>query len=84
MAGATTVAMPVAKDATVTSPASPAPYAASSASARSNCAITALLWRTRISPAAVSRIPRPSRTSSWWPTSFSSAANCCDTADGVR
>ncbi|CAM5619803.1 hypothetical protein SALBM217S_04359 [Streptomyces griseoloalbus] len=49
-AGATTCAMPVAKAATVTVPASPAPYAASSASARSSWARTALAWLSRISP----------------------------------
>src|SRR5690606_42152607 len=37
-----------------------------------------------ILPTAVRGTPRPSRMNRRWPTSCSSAASCCDTADGVR
>ncbi|CAM5736662.1 hypothetical protein SHIRM173S_01674 [Streptomyces hirsutus] len=83
-AGTTTWAIPVAKEATVTVPAAPAPYAASSAAARSSWARTTLVWPSRISPAGVSRTPLAPRSTSRWPVSCSSAASCWDTADGVR
>ncbi|CAM5653760.1 hypothetical protein STENM223S_04082 [Streptomyces tendae] len=83
-AGATTRAMPVAKEATVTVPASPEPYAASSASARSSWARTALVWLSRISPAGVSRTPLAPRSTRRCPVSCSRAVSCWETADGVR
>ncbi len=84
IAGATTSEMPVAKAATVTTPASPEPYAASSDSARSSWARTALAWPSRISPAAVSVTPRALRSTRRWPVSCSRAASCWETAEGVR
>ncbi len=83
-AGATTRPIPVANAASVTVPAEPPLYAASSASARSSWARTAWVWPSRISPAAVSRTPLAPRSTRRCPVSCSSAASCCETAEGVR
>lgn len=83
-AGATTRPIPVANAATVTVPAAPELYAASSASARSSWARTAFVCVSRISPAGVSRTPLAPRSTSRWPVSCSSAVSCWETADGVR
>ncbi len=83
-AGATTRPIPVAKEATVTVPAEPESYAASSASAFSSWARTALVWLSRISPAGVSRTPLALRSTRRWPVSCSRAVSCCETAEGVR
>ncbi len=60
----------------------PAPYAASSASARSSWARTAWVWLRRISPAGVSRTPLAPRSTRRWPVSCSSAVSCWETAEG--
>src|SRR6185437_9021985 len=64
-------------------PARLARVAASAADASSRTAKTDPAWRARTTPAGVSATRRPERSSSGTPASRSSAASCCDTADGV-
>ena len=57
--------------------------ASSSASACSSVHSTCSVWVTSRRPASVSRTPRPCFSSSRRPTSRSSLASCCDTAEVV-
>ena len=71
------------KEATRRRPARTPSTAASSASAASTWAKIDSAWVTSVVPAAVGRTPRRSRITSVAPTSASSRAIACDTADCV-
>ncbi|CAM5546574.1 hypothetical protein SGLAM104S_07202 [Streptomyces glaucescens] len=61
----------------------PASRSASAVSASATCRAIASACSVSSRPAAVGRTPRPTRSSSSAPASFSSAAICWLTADGV-